>query len=81
MNDFVDLERVYITNQVYTLLCPEGMALRKRWLESVAAHEDPEVIYKAMQAYFFHKNGVRGKKSKFPVGCCQSCNWGWVASK
>lgn len=73
--------RVYITPKIFVILCPEGERLYEQWLLTLAMHAAPEVIYKAMQAYFLHRNGIiRGNYSKNKNTYCQECS-SWLQER
>jgi hypothetical protein len=70
--------RVYISPNIYLKLCPKAVELRQAWLDALAAHADPGVIYKAMQAYFIHRNGTLTKNfTKKETAFCRDCTT-WI---
>jgi hypothetical protein len=67
--------RVYITRKVFITLCPEGQRLLDEWICALESHADHDVIYKAMRAYFTHRNGVLTKNySKKQFYFCTDCS-------
>jgi uncharacterized protein YdhG (YjbR/CyaY superfamily) len=64
--------RVYISPKVFAIDCPKAAELRKK----IQAH--PDVIYKALQAYYTHRNGVITKNvSKKHASFCPDCT-SWI---
>jgi len=67
--------RVYITDKVFTVLCPEGQRLHDAWVDALVSGADKDVVYKAMQAYFTHRNGILTKNfSKVSMTFCSECS-------
>lgn len=76
-----DNSRVYISKKVFLILCPEGERLYNHWIQSINMHASPDVIYKAMQAYFTHRNGVLTKNfSKKHLNYCRECS-SWMQER
>lgn len=67
--------RVYISDKVFTVLCPEGQRLHDAWTDALENEADKDIVYKAMQAYFTHRNGVLTKNySKVDMNFCPECS-------
>jgi len=74
-------DRVYITKKIFTILCPEGQRLHDAWTTALELHAHPDVIYKAMQAYFTHRNGILTKNfSKKHMNYCPDCS-SWLQER
>lgn len=65
-------ERVYITDKVFINLCPKGQELHRKLLDTLKDTGNLDAIYKAMQAYFFHRNGVVKIGSR--IEPCPNCS-------
>lgn len=74
MNSSIGMTRVYITDTIFTVLCPEGQALRDDWLAAVDARIAPDVIYELMKAYFIHRNGTPASNGRPAVKGCMVCS-------
>ncbi|PKN85926.1 MAG: hypothetical protein CVU46_09585 [Chloroflexi bacterium HGW-Chloroflexi-8] len=70
--------RVYISPKVFAIDCPKAAELRKKILEAISLQAHPDVIYKALQAYYTHRNGVITKNvSKKHASFCPDCT-SWI---
>lgn len=73
--------KLYVSKSVYCVLCPEGQRLHNDWLKAIFDHEEPRVIYKKMQAYFAHRNGIVTKNySKKEANYCPDCS-SWMMER
>jgi hypothetical protein len=68
-----DNQKIRVGARTYTLLlCNEGKRLRDKWTALMRNHAGPGEIYLAMQAYFYHKNGL-SRESEPEIAPCRTC--------
>jgi len=68
-------DTVYINNNTYLILCQEAQQLLYKLMDCLQSGADTETIYRALRAYYTHRNGQVSRGMTISEPCLKCSPW------